>query len=468
MLACNLNRMGEVPLYEQLYLYIKKEIIDGRLPFGTKLPSKRKLSEFLQISQNTVETAYEQLTAEGYVEVIPRKGYYIQTSEDLEYTQPTDSPVEKTVKIAEFLYHFHPSQIDTENFPFEKWRKYTKIKIDKTNQELLLLGEHQGEHELRSEIAHYLYHSRGVRCVPEQIIIGAGLEILLQQLVLLFDKNTVYGVEDPGYHLILRILQSYPNEVYPLEVDEEGVKFDPIRKSNINVIYATPSHHFPYGTVLTVNRRTRLLNWALGAANRYIIEDDYDSEFRYSGKTIPSLQSLDSSDKVIYLGSFSKSLMPSIRISYMVLPAPLLLEHQKELSFYHSTVSRIDQHVLTQFMREGDFEKHLNRMRKIYRRKLDKVIALFKPYPQITIIGEQSGLHIVLIVKNGMTEETLIQRAADAHIKIYGLSSYTIEIKEEEPPEIILGFAGIPENELEIAIRTLLLSWDFKLQKKVQ
>ncbi|MBT2648900.1 PLP-dependent aminotransferase family protein [Bacillus sp. ISL-34] len=460
MLSCDLNRSSEVPLYEQLYSHIKKEIIDGRLLYGTKLPSKRKLAEFLQISQNTVETAYEQLTAEGYVEVIPRKGYYIQTFEDLEYTQTNQVSLEQNNhKEGKLLYHFHPSQIDTENFPFEKWRKYTKSKIDESHQDLLLLGDSQGEYELRCEIAHYLYHARGVQCVPEQIIIGAGMEIILQQLVLLFDKNAIYGVEDPGYHLIHRILRSYPNEVHPLRIDEEGVKVNQIEESNIDVVYVTPSHHFPNGTILSVNRRTRLLNWAQGAANRYIIEDDYDSEFRYSGKTIPSLQSMDAGDKVIYLGSFSKSLMPSIRISYMVLPAPLLQMHQQELSFYHSTVSRIDQHVLTQFMKEGDFEKHLNRMRKVYRRKLDKVIDLFKPHKQIKIIGERSGLHIVLIVKNGMDEQTLIQKANEDHIKIYGLSTYSIEKTDEHPPKIILGFAGIPESELEKAIHLLLNSW---------
>ncbi|MCT4477860.1 PLP-dependent aminotransferase family protein [Peribacillus frigoritolerans] len=460
MLSCDLNRLSEVPLYEQLYSYIKKEIIEGRLLYGTKLPSKRKLAEFLQISQNTVETAYEQLTAEGYVEVIPRKGYYIQTFEDLEYTQTNQVSVEQiNHKEGELLYHFHPSQIDTEHFPFEKWRKYMKSKIDESHQDLLLLGDSQGEYELRCEIAHYLYHARGVQCVPEQIIIGAGMEILLQQLVLLFDKNAIYGVEDPGYHLIHRILRNYPNEVHPLQIDEEGVKVNQIEDSNIDVVYVTPSHHFPNGTILSVNRRTRLLNWAQGAANRYIIEDDYDSEFRYSGKTIPSLQSMDAGDKVIYLGSFSKSLMPSIRISYMVLPAPLLQMHQQELSFYHSTVSRIDQHVLTQFMKEGDFEKHLNRMRKVYRRKLDKVIDLFKPHQQIKIIGERSGLHIVLIVKNGMDEQTLIQKANEDHIKIYGLSTYSIENIDEHPPKIILGFAGIPESELEKAIHLLLNSW---------
>lgn len=461
MLSCHLNRSIDIPLYEQLYLFIKKEITEGRLEYGSKLPSKRKLAEFLKISQNTVETAYDQLTSEGYVEVLPRKGYYVMTHEDLAYVQ-TFKPILdiNNENSTEYKYHFHPSWIDTENFPFDKWRKFAKDTIDKKHHSLLLLGESQGEFELRREISHYLYHARGVQCSPEEIIIGAGIEILLQELVLLFGEKTVYGVEDPGYHLILRILKSYPNEVYPLEVDDKGVKVKPLESLKINVVYVTPSHHFPYKTVLSVNRRTELLKWAAEADNRYIIEDDYDSEFRYSGKSIPSLQSMDHGEKVIYLGSFSKSLIPSLRISYMVLPKQLLQCYKEELNFYHSSVSRIDQHILTQFMREGDFEKHLNRMRKVYRRKLDNIIGLLKPYHEVlTIIGEHSGLHIVLVVNNGMGEQELVQKAAEASIKVYPLSYYSLEKNYENPPKIILGFAGIPEDELENAIVLLLKSW---------
>ncbi|MFJ8246964.1 PLP-dependent aminotransferase family protein [Peribacillus asahii] len=463
-LACNLQRHSEIPLYEQLYLYIKKEIIEGRLSYGTKLPSKRQLIDVLQISQNTVEAAYDQLRAEGYVEVIPRKGYYVQAFEDLEYvssSQPEEAANDESPP--ETLYNFHPSHVDTEHFPFSQWRKYTKNTIDESQHHLLLLGEAQGEIALRREIAHYLYEARGVRCTSEQIIVGAGVEILLQQLFLLFGSETVYGVEDPGYHLILRMLQSYPNEVYPLEVDHEGVKVEAIKPSKIDIVYVTPSHHFPYGTVLSVNRRMQLLNWANSSERRYIIEDDYDSEFRYSGKTIPSLQSNDTNDKVIYLGSFSKSLMPSLRVSYMVLPKSLLQHYQAQLTFYHSTVSRIDQHVLTQFMRQGDFEKHLNRMRKVYRRKLEKVIHLLKPYDeQFSIIGEQSGLHIVLDVHNGMDEDTLVQQAAEARLKVYPLSVYSIEKIDKNAPKIILGFAGIHEGELENAVQLLLKAWGIK------
>ena len=460
-LACDLHRKSNIPLYEQLYLYIKKEIIEGRLSYGTKLPSKRQLIDVLQISQNTVEAAYDQLRAEGYIEVIPRKGYYVQAFEELEYvasTQVEDDKLEETQ--TDILYNFHHSHIDTEHFPFAQWRKYMKNTIDEAHHDLLLNGESQGELILRREIAQYLYDARGVKCTPEQIVVGAGAEILLQQLFLLFDENTVYGVEDPGYHLILQMLKVYPNEVHPLEVDLEGVKINSIEQSNIDVVYVTPSQHFPYGTVLPVNRRRKLLNWAKGKESRYIIEDDYDSEFRYSGKTIPSLQSMDTNDKVIYLGSFSKSLMPSLRVSYMVLPKSLLQRYQTQITFYHSTVSRIDQYALSQFMAEGEFEKHLNRMRKIYRRKLEKVIQLLKPYEkEFTIIGEQSGLHIILDVHNGMNEELLVEKAAQAKLKVYPLSAYSIESLDKSAPKIILGFAGIPENKLEHAISLLLEAW---------
>ena len=460
-LACNLQRKSTIPLYEQLYLYIKTEIIEGRLSHGTKLPSKRQLLDVLQISQNTVEAAYDQLRAEGYIEVIPRKGYYVQAFEELEYvasTQVEDNQTEETQ--SDILYNFHHSHIDTEHFPFTQWRKYVKNTIDEAHHDLLLNGEPQGELILRREIAHYLYDARGVKCTPEQIVVGAGAEILLQQLFLLFDEHTVYGVEDPGYHLILQMLQVHPNEVHPLEVDFEGVKIKSIEQSNIDVVYVTPSQHFPYGTVLPVNRRRKLLNWANGKESRYIIEDDYDSEFRYSGKTIPSLQSMDTNDKVIYLGSFSKSLMPSLRVSYMVLPKSLLQRYQTQITFYHSTVSRIDQYALSQFMAEGEFEKHLNRMRKIYRKKLEKVIELLKPYEkEFTIIGDQSGLHIILDVHNGMDEEMLVQKAEEAQLKVYPLSAHSIENLDKSAPKIILGFAGIPEKELENAIDLLLHAW---------
>ncbi|GIO27925.1 MocR-like pyridoxine biosynthesis transcription factor PdxR [Ornithinibacillus bavariensis] len=462
MLSCHLNREEKIPLYEQLYTYIKREIMEGRIPFQTKLPSKRRLAEFLKISQNTVEQAYDQLVAEGYVQGIARKGYFVLAYEDLEYIQPA-KPIQtenKEIKHS-FRYDFHPSRIDTENFPFSRWRRHAKNVMDKANQSLLLLGERQGEYELRKEIANYIYQARGVQCSPDDILLGAGIETLLQQLILMLGHKMVYGVEDPGYHVISHILKKFSNPVLPLKVDNRGVLLDSLDKTGINVVYVTPSHHFPYGSVLSANRRIKLLNWASGKEERYIIEDDYDSEFRYSGKSIPSLQGMDQGGKVIYLGTFSKSLIPSIRISYMVLPKQLLERYQEEFSFFQCTVSRIDQHILARFMQEGDFEKHLNRMRKVYRRKMEKTLEILRAFQsKIKIVSDISGFHVIMEVRNGMNEEELVQRAEHANILIYPLSTYSIEKHDEQQPRIILGFAGIPEAELEEAIGSLLSCWE--------
>lgn len=230
MLACNLDRNNEIPLYDQLYNFIKNEIIEGRIAYGEKLPSKRKLAEFLNISLNTVETAYDQLIAEGYVKSVPRKGYFVLAYEDLDIIKQADQQVEMNKQMQqEIKYNFHPNWIDTEHFPFTKWRKYTRKTLDSENQSLLLLGDSQGEYALRREISNYLYQARGVKCTPENIVIGAGVETLLQLLIQLFGPETTYGVEDPGYHAISRILKNFPNEIKSLEVDDEGFKLKQLK-----------------------------------------------------------------------------------------------------------------------------------------------------------------------------------------------------------------------------------------------
>ncbi|WP_017797866.1 PLP-dependent aminotransferase family protein [Oceanobacillus kimchii] len=458
MLSIHLDRSLGTPLYEQIYMYIKQEIINSHLSYGEKLPSKRKLSEFLEVSQNTIESAFDQLIAEGFIESIPRKGYFVLAQGDLEYiyqekhTTSTENTSENEIK-----YDFYPSRIDTEAFPFDQWKKYAKQMIDKQYHQLLLLGDAQGDVELREEIANYLYHARGIRCDRDSIIIGAGVEILLQQLISLFSKETLFGIEDPGYQLILHIVKHFGHQAFPLEMDDQGIMMEELEKADPSLIYVTPSHHFPYGSVLSINRRNQLLQWAGNKQQRYIIEDDYDSEFRYTGKTIPPLKSMDANDRVIYLGSFSKSLIPSLRVSYMILPKQLLRFFNDKLSFYHSTVSRIDQQVLAQFMKNGDFEKHLNRMRKIYRRKLELVLELIRPYhPIIQLVGEQSGLHIVCEVKNGKSAQEILDNANKANLKVYPITAYTATDWSTEYPQFIIGFAGIPYKHLQHAIESFL------------
>jgi GntR family transcriptional regulator/MocR family aminotransferase len=461
MLSIHLERESDIPLYEQLYNYIKKEIRTGRITYGKKLPSKRKLSESLEVSQNTVEQAYDQLTAEGYLEAKPRRGYFVLAYEDLEYVQPPKKEENRREEKQQIRYDFHPSWVDTEHFPFDVWRKYARNTIDPSHQSLILLGDPQGELVLREEIQAYIYQSRGVVCSADEIIIGAGVETLLQQLILLMGGDTTYGVEDPGFHVISRLLEHYPNKLVPLQVDENGVNVEQLQDSSVNIAYVTPSRQFPFGSVLPINKRAQLLQWAGESIDHYIIEDDYDSEFRYAGKSIPSLQSMDAFQKVIYLGTFSKSLIPSLRISYMVLPKALLENYREKLSYFQCSVSRIDQHILAQFMKDGEFEKHLNRMRNIYRRKMEITLDTLKPYQEmVEVTGDYSGFHVVLRVRNKMTEEELVQRAKEAGLKIYPLSYYTMKQEKVTQPIILLGFANIPENELEEAIQLLMNAWN--------
>ncbi|GGP07198.1 MocR-like pyridoxine biosynthesis transcription factor PdxR [Oceanobacillus neutriphilus] len=458
LLSVHLDETISTPLYEQLYEFIKQEIVEERLPYGQKLPSKRKLANHLEVSQNTVETAFEQLVAEGYITSRPRKGFYVLAHGDLEFVEHSikkEGP--KFEKEPAILFDLSPNKIDTEAFPFSQWRRLNRQVIDEANHDLLLLGDPKGDKELREAIAHYVYHARGIDCDPDTIVVGAGIEVLMQQLLSLLPGSTVFGIEDPGYQLMVKLITHFGFLGRALGMSEEGVSIEAVRLLEPDYIYVTPSNHFPYGTVTSISRRNQLLQWVNEAENRFIIEDDYDSEFRYVGKTIPPMKKMDFNDRVIYLGSFSKSLIPSLRISYMILPKKLLEQYRNRLSFHHSTVSRIDQHVLARFIQEGYFEKHLNRMRKIYRRKFEFVQQLFEAYkPSIQLLGEQSGLHVVCEVRNGLTEEEIMKRAEQQKIKLYPISYYASKNAVVSHPQFVIGFAGMKEQEIEKAVQHLI------------
>lgn len=425
MLTFSLEADSSVPLYEQLYLHIRQAIVDDTLTTGTKLPSKRKLGEFLDVSQTTVELAYAQLLAEGYIESLPRKGFYVLPQEEL-YVRRGSSVIEPLPVKKTYEFDLYPSQIDTTAFPFERWRRHLKQVVSEEHHDLLSLGSVQGDFVLRQEIATYLYHSRGVHCSPEQIVVGSGTEQLLPQLLELLPDTTTFGIEDPGYPLTRQLFAHQRRTFIPIPVDESGVRVDLVEQASIDALYVTPAHQFPTGTILSVSRRQRLLNWA-SERQTYVIEDDYDSEFRYSGKPIPSLQSMDQNERVVYLSTFSKSLMPSLRIGYMVLPPPLLNRYRERYRHFTCSVPRFEQHTLAAFMATGDFEKHLNRMRKTYRRKLEIIIAAFKPYePVVSVTGASAGLHVVLSVRTSATSEDLKRLAEASNIRINAMTDYRI------------------------------------------
>jgi GntR family transcriptional regulator/MocR family aminotransferase len=360
-----------------------------------------------------------------------------------------------------YVYDFSHQGVDFECFPFALWRKLTREVINDYDRDLLRIGHPQGYPKLRAGIARYLYHSRGVRCTPEQVIISSGTEFLLQLLIQLFDDSAVYAIENPGYEKLAMIFHSNRADVLPMPLDDQGMLPEALEQSMAQVACITPSHQFPTGLIMPVSRRIQLLNWAYEQPERYIIEDDYDSEFRYSGKPIPSLQSLDQQGCVIYIGAFSKSLSPALRISYMVLPEALVSRYQEKLNFYICPVPTLEQKTLQLFIDGGHFERHLNRVRNLYRQKREKFVAAIRDaLPGASIQGASAGLHFTLRVNNGMSEKELIETARAQQVKVYGLSRYySVAPNEKEGSILLLGFATLKIGEIPDAVSRLKKAW---------
>lgn len=451
------------PLYKQLYDYIKSEIVCGNLNAGEKLPSKRRLASYIKVSQNTVETAYEQLSAEGYIKSVPKSGFYVCRLEGVMPTNHQDSaPLTESrgdEQSSRYKYDFETNTVDTTLFPFATWARISKEIMQ--NRGLLKTAHPQGDFCLRESIARYLHEFRGVNCLPEQIIIGAGTEYLVGLIIQILGRNNAYAVENPGYFKTYKILKCNNADVELVGLDEEGMSVRQLEDVGSNIVYVTPSHHFPLGVIMPVNRRMQLLKWANKDEDRYIIEDDYDSEFRFTGRPIPALQGLDD-NKVIYISTFSKSIAPSIRISYMVLPPKLLDRYRNNFLFYSSTVSRFEQYTLYRFIKDGHFERHLNRMRNLYRARKDMLTEQIRKQlgNQIELIGENAGLHLLLKMNGTMKEKVLIDRAAKAGVKLYGLSEYYIQPVENMPEDIvILGYANFSLDQIVDAVSILKEAW---------
>lgn len=462
MLMFQLQKQSATPLYKQLYREIRSAITAGTIAVDTKLPSKRKLAEYLQISQTTVELAYSQLVAEGFIEPRPRRGFFTMPVEELAYLDlPQEETAIRDVPKPTYGYDFNPARIDTRSFPFPTWRKTAREVIDEENHELLLAGHPQGDESLRVEIARYLYQSRGVVCEPEQIIVGSGTEQLMPLLIRLFDKSLSFGFENPGYALTHSIFEHDDRQAFPIEVDEDGINVQELDKTGVDIAYVTPSHQFPTGSILSATRRAQLLNWAAAKPERFIIEDDYDSEFRYTSQPIPALQSMDVGGRVIYISTFSKSIMPSLRIAYLVLPPRLLNAYRKTFLHYTSTVPRIDQQIVALFMQKGHFSRHLNRMRKLYRKKLECLTQALAPYqPTVAVSGEQAGMHIVLTINSEHSEQTLVDQASEAGIRVFAMQNYDLLKEKNGFPKIVLGFGGLDESEIQQGIDRLMNGWN--------
>ncbi|MCI8464551.1 MAG: PLP-dependent aminotransferase family protein [Lachnospiraceae bacterium] len=466
------------PLYEQIYEYIKAQILEEKLLAGTRLPSTRKLAEHLGVSRSTTQLAYDQLVAEGYLQSEPCRGYFVSKLETLFHMETKSGQIQKQKieKKEPWLVDFSPRGIDLERFPYALWRRLSRESLNDDNRELFSTGEHKGDECLRQAVCTYLYGARGVFCRPEQLIIGAGNEYLLMLLHQLLG-NQIIAMETPTYRQAFLTFKRLGNQVIPVEMDENGMKAEALAHSGAGMAYVMPSHQFPMGIVMPIRRRMELLAWAAEAEGRYLIEDDYDSEFRYKGKPIPSLQSADVKGRVIYLGTFSRAVAPAIRVSYMMLPESLLARYEKNCSFYASTVSRIDQRILARFIDEGHYERHLNRMRGVYKAKHDALLAALSPLSgKYVICGAYAGIHILLESRQGQREQDMVQAAEAAGIRVYGLSEFAIEKEETDRAEkkteteenkeeektkmrsgtILLGYANLKREEIEQGARLLV------------
>lgn len=461
-LTINLNTSSSIPMYEQIYNYIKRDIQSGSMTCGDKLPSTRSLSQHLDVSRSTTQMAYDQLLSEGYIESIPCKGYFVCQLDGLYQLRANHNQtmVFHELDPKHYQYDFSPSGIALESFPFNAWRKVTRNVLTADNKELFNIGSAQGEYTFRKTISEYLHQSRGVNCEPEQIIIGAGSDYLLMLLNQIIGKHSIIAMENPTYHQAYKTFASLGRNVISVDLDKNGMNIAALNKSNATIAYVMPSHQFPLGIVMPIKRRSELLAWAGSQEYRYIIEDDYDSEFRYKGKPIPALQGNDSDEKVIYLGTFSKAIAPAIRMSYMILPHSLLTAYHKHLAFYSSTVSRIDQTIVNAFIQQGFYERHLNKMRALYKNRHDILLSALKPFHKFfSIQGEHAGIHILLTAKFEIDEDTLIAAAADASIKIYPLSKYYIEPDNVKQTTVIIGYANISNEDIISGIQKLKKAW---------
>ncbi|WP_066720551.1 MocR-like pyridoxine biosynthesis transcription factor PdxR [Clostridium sp. Marseille-P299] len=458
MLIISLDQNSKVPMYEQIYKFIKDEIKSGNIPVHTKLPSSRNLATHLQISRSTVDLAYNQLVSEGYIESVPKSGYYVLNIGDLIHisNNETKPNVVKIPKSTKMKYDFSPFAVDISSFPFATWRKLSNQCMNDMNQGLFLLGENQGDIALRKAISNYLHESRGVNCDARRIIIGAGSDYLLQLLSQLLPRQSKICMENPTYKRAYHILNGMGFPIIPIGMKEEGVSLEQIEQSDGNIVYVTPSHQYPLGVVMPIKSRLELIRWAANDSTRYIIEDDHDSEFRYIGKPIPSLQGIDTFDRVIYMGTFSRAIAPAIRVGYMVLPEELYKKYQQEYYYYASTVSRIDQAIICEFIVGGYFERHVNKMRKHYKNKHDLLLKTLKIFGnRIRITGENAGLHLVVEFLEEVSEEDLIEKASQQGIQLYGLNRHYITEEKPKYPTILLGYANVSEDDIKNGIQLL-------------
>lgn len=437
------------PLYEQIYQFIKADIISGVLVPGAKLPSKRSFAQNNGVSTITTQNAYDQLISEGYLYTIPKKGYYVSKIEQIAKLPPKKS-LDLDITVPElptvFEYDLSSNMVNPDNFPFTVWARLSRETLSDKCRELMEVSPTNGIYELREAIVEHLKSFRGMLVDPNQVIIGAGTEYLYGLLIQLLGQDKRYCIENPGYKKLIQIYRQYKIDCKYANMDEYGITTQELRKSEADVAHICPNHHFPTGITMPANRRYEVLAWANEKKERYIIEDDYDSEFRINGKPIPTLFSIDGCEKVIYMNTFSKSLTPTIRISYMILPVHLANKFYRELSFYSCTVSNFEQYTLASFIKKGYFEKHINRMRLYYSRKRRQLLEYLEQskLSRICHVKEnESGLHFLVELDTGYSEAFVIKKLKSRGIRLQPVSEYYVNDDHQKENCYIIKYSNL-------------------------
>lgn len=452
---------NDIPIYQQLYNQLRQQIMEGLLSKNEKLPPTRVLSAEYHISRNTVIQAYRQLEAEGYVRSVVGSGYFVEDlrlfQDCCQSEQPKQTLLKSTPK-QKALFDFNYGALDYSCYCSRAWRQNVIEAYDRiAAQKAAAYGETQGLLELRCELAKYLKLSRGVRCSEEQIVITSGHRQSLTLLCELFSgENRCFAMENPGYNGTRIAMQLNGYSVIPIPVERDGISVASAERLSRSLLYITPSHQFPMGSVLPIAKRLALLQCAV-KTDSYILEDDYDSELRYHSMPIPSLQSIDNGDRTIYMGTFSKSLSPDLRIAYLVLPKHLLNVRQTAFANANCTVSALLQYALAQFIRSGEYQKHINAMRTHYRKKHDYIREYVKENlsDKARLIGEDSGLHFILEVQKALGNTDLIKELAKRKIVIYPTAPFWIDSKMCPSNQFLLGFGSLPLTELPFAMSVI-------------
>lgn len=452
------------PLYAQLYLQIKDKILAGDFKHGTKLTSSRKLSEELQISRNTVDMAYQQLASEGYLFSKPKSGYYVGDLDislvPLVQKLEQEKPKKEKFVSKNFTYDFRYGNLVPNEQLISKWQRLTNYCLREYRSQFADYLHITGEHGLRKEIMKYLHDYRGVKCSMDQIIIGAGTQYSISLICqLLLNETSAIAIEEPGFLWAYKVFQNYNFSIYPIELDDFGLKVEQLKATDTKMVYVTPSHQFPTGKIMPISRRLELVEWAM-SQKRLIIEDDYSCHLRYNTKPIPSLQSLCPA-RVIYLGSISKFLFPSIRVSYLVLPEHLVVRFHEMFDGLPAVVPFLTQKTLELFMIEGNWDSYLRKTTRHYKKKHDVLIESLKKEfgDSISISGIGAGLHLLIQVKWPMKSEELIARAAQVGVNILPPSKLWFGKEDETYGRILLGFGGIEAEAIPEAIKLLRHVW---------